>query len=307
MKAGPFKSHSEVIIGCMIYGTFGIFLDHIREMSAGSILFYRLLFGLCVLLLYLSLSRGLGQLRPGKYRKYLVLLAVLNAFTGFAYFTAIQLSGMSVAVLLLYTAPVYVNFLAPHVLGEKSSSKNPLPLILALVGVVLVARPENLIEGLGSGLGPERDTSSFLGLAAGLLSGLSFSGVILTIRYLKDDYTGLAKTFWLTGLGLILTFPFAFFTPLPVLFENLSVLFLLGLTATFAILLHLKGFSGLRARPGSILALLEPVFGIFFDYTILKNPLYTGTVLGCVFILAAAVLVSFERPFRRGNSSGKEE
>ncbi|MDD3043249.1 MAG: DMT family transporter [Methanosarcinaceae archaeon] len=303
MKAGPFKPHSEVIIGCMIYGTLGIFLDRIREMSAGSILFYRLLFGFFVLLLYLSLSGGPGQLRPGKNRKYLILLAVLNTLTGLAYFTSIQLSGMSVAVLLLYTAPVYVNFLAPLVLGEKSG-KNPLPLFLVLAGVLLVARPEKLIGDLG--LAPGTNPVSIPGLAAGLLSGLSFSGVILTVRYLKDDYTGFAKTFWVTGLGLILTLPFAFITPLSVLFENLGILLLLALTATFAILLHLKGFSGLRARTGSILALLEPVFGIFFDHTVLKSPLYTGTVLGCVFILAAAVLVSLESPFRGRSFSEKE-
>lgn len=296
MKSGPFKPHSEVIIGCVIYGTFGIFLDRMLEISPGPILFYRMLFGLCILLLYLTFSGKLAELRPGKNRKYLILLALLNTITALAYFTSIRFSGMSVAVLLLYTAPVYVSFLAPSLLGEKSGGRSSGPggrwgtLCLALAGVILVAQPENLLKSL------ETSPDTLIGLGCGLLSGLSFSGAILTIRYLKDDYTGLAKTFWLTALSLVILLPFAASTPLPVLIENLPTLFLLGLTATIAILLHLKGFSGLRAQTGSILALLEPVFGIIFDHTILKNPVYTGTALGCGFILAAAALVSLKNP-----------
>ncbi|MDD2440005.1 MAG: DMT family transporter [Methanosarcinaceae archaeon] len=289
MKNSSFKPHFDVIVGCVLYGTFGIFLEHIRAMSAGSILFYRLLFGLFALLFYFCLAGGWKQLKLGKNWKCLVLLAILNTLTSLGYFISIKLSGLSIAVLLLYTAPVYVSFLAPLLLGEKSS-KNLFPLFLALVGVLLVARPESLLETPESGIEP----TSFPGLIAGLLSGLAFSGVILATRYLKEDYTGLAKTFWVTALGLVLMFPFALFTPLPLIFENFNPLLFLGFTATLAVLLHMKGFSGLSAKTGSILALLEPVFGILFDHVLLKNPLYSSTIEGCFCILAAATLVSFE-------------
>ncbi len=284
-RAGSFKSHSEVISGSIIYGTLGIFLDRIQDMSVGSILFCRLFFGISMLFLYLLLSGGLEELRLGKNRKYLLLLGFLNTVTGLCLFSAIRYSGVSVAILLLYTAPVYVSLLAPPILGEKNSGRNLLPLALAVAGVLLIARPGEILANFGA------DSNFLKGLAFGMLSGLSFGAVIITVRYLKDDYSGMSQTFWLTGVSLLLVLPSIASTPLPVVLENLQVLFLFGITITLAALLYLKGIAGITAQTGSILALIEPVSGIFFDVTVLKNPLYMSTVLGCCFILTAAYLV----------------
>jgi len=286
VQEDSFKSYSEVIIGSIIYGTTGVFLDKVQDMSVGSILFSRLFFGLCMMFIYLLFSRGLGQLKLIKNRKYLLLLGFLNVTTGICYFSSIRYSGISVAVLLLYTAPICVNLLAPPILGERNSSKSLLPLLLAIAGVLLIARPGEVLMSLDTG-------SDFLkGLIFGLLSGLSFGITIVTVRYLRHDYTGLAQTFWMTGVGLLIMLPSALSTPSPLFLNNFSTLMLFGFTITFAAVIYLKGISGIRAQTGSILALLEPVSGIFFDSTVLKNPLYTSTILGCGFIITAAYIVS---------------
>ena len=286
VQEDSFKPYSEVIIGSIIYGTIGVFLDKVQDMSVGSILFSRLFFGLCMMFIYLLFSRGLGQLKLLKNRKYLLLLGFLNVTTGICYFSSIRYSGISVAVLLLYTAPIYVNLLAPPILGERNSSKSFLPLLLAIAGVLLIARPGEVLMSLDTG-------SDFLkGLIFGLLSGLSFGITIVTVRYLRHDYTGLAQTFWMTGVGLLIMLPSALSTPSPLFLNNFSTLMLFGFTITFAAVIYLKGISGIRAQTGSILALLEPVSGIFFDSTVLKNPLYTSTILGCGFIITAAYIVS---------------
>lgn len=286
VQEDSFKPYSEVIIGSIIYGTIGVFLDKVQDMSVGSILFSRLFFGLCMMFIYLLFSRGLGQLKLINNRKYLLLLGFLNVTTGICYFSSIRYSGISVAVLLLYTAPIYVNLLAPPILGERNSSKSLLPLLLAIAGVLLIARPGEVLMSLDTG-------SDFLkGLIFGLLSGLSFGITIVTVRYLRHDYTGLAQTFWMTGVGLLIMLPSALSTPSPLFLNNFSTLMLFGFTITFAAVIYLKGISGIRAQTGSILALLEPVSGIFFDSTVLKNPLYTSTILGCGFIITAAYIVS---------------
>ncbi|HII00109.1 TPA: DMT family transporter [Methanosarcinaceae archaeon] len=288
-RAGSFKSQSEVIGGSIIYGTLGIFLDRIQDMSVGSILFCRLFFGLCMLFLYLFLSGGLEELRLGRNRKYLLLLGFLNTVTGLCFFSAIRYSGISVAILLLYTAPVYVSLLAPTILGEKRNGKSLLPLALAVAGVLLIARPGEGLSNFGA------DSSFFKGLLFGMLSGLSFGAVIITVRYIKDDYSGMAQTFWLTGVSLVPVLPSIASTPFPLVLENLQTLVLFGVTITLAALIYLKGIAGISAQTGSILALIEPVSGIFFDVTVLKSPLYINTVLGCCFILMAAYLAGRSR------------
>lgn len=284
VQENSLKPYSEVITGSIIYGTIGIFLNMTKDMSAGSILFSRLFFGLCMILIYLLLNKELGQLKPGKKRRYLLLLGLLNTVTGICYFSSIRYSGVSVAVLLLYTAPVYVNLLAPSLLGESRSSSSFLPLLLAITGVLLIARPGEILMDTG----PDFQK----GLLFGLLSGLSFGVTIITVRYLRDDYSGIAQTFWLTGISLLFTLPAALATPPAVFVKNLDVLLLFGLTITFAAVIYLKGISGITAQTGSILALVEPVSGIFFDVTVLKNPLCISTFLGCSLILTAAYIVS---------------
>ena len=286
VQESSLKPYSEVVTGSIIYGTIGVFLDRVQDMSVGSVLFSRLFFGLCMIFIYLLFSRGLGQLKPGKKRKYLLLLGLLNAITGMCYFSSIRYSGISVAVLLLYTAPVYVNLLAPPILGERSNSKSLLPLLLAVAGVLLIARPGEVLMSVDTGPDFQK------GLIFGLLSGLSFGTTIIMIRYLRHDYTGMAQTFWLTGISLLFMLPSALSTPVPVFLENLNTLLLFGFTVTFAAVIYLRGISGIRAQTGSILALVEPVSGIFFDSVVLKNPLYMSTLLGCSFILTAAYIVS---------------
>lgn len=284
VQENSLKPYSEVIAGSIIYGTIGVFLDKIQDMSTGSILFSRLFFGFCMIFIYLVFSRGLGQLKPRKKRRYLLLLGFLNAVTGMCYFSSIRYSGVSVAVLLLYTAPVYVNLFAPSILGENRSNNSFFPLLLAIAGVLLIARPGEILGHTG----PEFQK----GLIFGLLSGLSFGTNIITIRYLRNDYSGIAQTFWLTGISLLFMLPSALSTPAVVFIENLDILLLFGLTITFAAVIYLRGISGIRAQTGSILALVEPVSGIFFDVTVLKNPLYISTFLGCIFILTAAYIIS---------------
>ena len=121
------KPYSEVVTGSAIYGTIGVFLERVQDMSVGSVLFSRLFFGVCMIFIYLLLSRGLGQLKPGKKRRYLLLLGLLNAVTGMCYFSSIRYSGISVAVLLLYTAPVYVNLACPSDPGRTQQQQNPSP------------------------------------------------------------------------------------------------------------------------------------------------------------------------------------
>lgn len=286
VQENSLKPYSEVVTGSIIYGTIGVFLDRIQNMSVGSILFSRLFFGFCMIFIYLLLNRGLGQLKPKKNRKYLLLLGLLNTITGLCYFSSILYSGISIAVLLLYTAPVYVNLLAPSILGEHISSKSIFPLLLAVGGVLLIARPGEVLMSIEAG-------SYFRkGLIFGLLSGLSFGATIITIRYLREDYSGIAQTFWLTGISLLFMLPSALSTPAAVFIKNLDILLLFGLTITFAAVIYLRGISEIRAQTGSILALVEPVSGIFFDVIVLKNPLYISTFLGCSFILTAAYIVS---------------
>jgi drug/metabolite transporter (DMT)-like permease len=284
-----FKHHFELLTACIIYGTVGIFMEWLRDMSVGSIIFYRVLFGLSAILCYLAITGNLGQLSLKRKKNYLLLLGILYVSQMFSYYSAIRYLGASSAVLLIYTDPIYLTFLAPLLLGEKNTRKTIFALFLGLIGVFYVTRPEGGFENLDFG-------SNYLkGVFFGLAGGLFSSGVIISVRYLRDEYNGLTQLFWESAISLIFLSPFAFSLPGHVLAANLQVLMLFGVLITgIGAVFYIRGVAGVDAITGSILTLLEPVSCIFFDYTILGNPIHSGMLIGSVFILAAAFLISLD-------------
>lgn len=286
---GTIKHHFELLIACVIYGTVGIFMKWLGDMSVGSIIFYRILFGLSAILFYLAITGNLGQLSLKGKKNYLLLLGVLYVFQIFSYYSAIRYLGASSAVLLLYTDPIYLTFLAPVLLGEKNTQKTIIALFLGLIGVFYVTRPEGGFEQLDFG-------SNYLkGVLFGLTGGIFSSGVIISVRYLRDEYNGLTQLFWQSAISMVFLSPFAVSVPGYVLAKNLPALMLFGIMITgVGAVFYIRGVAGVNAITGSVLTLLEPVSCIFFDYTILGNPIHNGMIIGCVFILAAAVTISLD-------------
>ncbi|AKB25543.1 integral membrane protein [Methanosarcina sp. MTP4] len=289
MTPGAGKAQIEVALACLIYGMAGIFLEYIDGMGTGSILFYEMLIGAVTILLYLLWKGRLSELRLKEKRKFLLLQGIFTGLTFFCYFAAIKLTCLSVAVLLHYTAPVYVTLLSPLLLKEKISSRSYLALFLAISGVIMVVKPEIGIPWL------EWDENYRLGILLGVISGISYAAVILNIRYLKDEYSEMALAFWPLVIIVLLTAPFAAGTSGATVKGNLGVLLTFGLiSGGLGEILYTEGLSGIEAQVGSILALIEPVSGIFFDYTLLGVPFCLNTCLGCMLILAAGLLVSLE-------------
>lgn len=283
------KHHLELLTACIIYGTVGIFMESLSNMSVGSIIFYRVLFGLSAILCYLAITGNLSQLTLKSKKKYLLLLGILYVSQMFSYYSAIRYLGASSAVLLLYTDPIYLTLLAPVLLGEKNTEKTILALFLGLAGVFYVTRPEGGFEQIAYG-------SSYLkGVIFGLVGGLFSSGVIISVRYLRNEYNGLTQLVWQSVISLFFLSPFAASTPVSVVAENLYTLVLFGIMITgVGAVFYIRGVAGVSAITGSILTLLEPVSCIFFDYTVLKSPVHSGMLIGCFFILAAAVVISLD-------------
>ncbi|WP_340818336.1 DMT family transporter [Methanolobus sp. WCC4] len=290
MNPGSKKPYFELISGSVLFGLLGVFVDHLEAVPTGPMIFYKQLFGVLALLIFIMITGQLSGIVPRKKKRYLLLLGLINTCTIFTYFICIRYTSFSVAILMLYTAPMYVTLLSPVVLKEKITRKGILALILSLTGLVFIVDMGNVTEGFSTGNG------YFIGIISGMLSGLSFGSLIVTIRYTRDDHSSIAQLFWFTLIGVILLLPFAGRVSAPVLADNLSLLIIFGVVNTaLAALLYISGISQIEAQKGSILALLEPVSGIFFDVTILHTPLLASTMTGCIFILLGAYVAVMEK------------
>ncbi len=280
-------SYIELIISCTVFGASGIFIKHIYDMQTASIIFYRLIFGFILLLAYCIVIKRDDVLRLNKKKLFILLIAIFNVLTLYTYFSSIKYAGISIAVLLLYTAPVYVTLLSPLFLKEKITKRGMFSLLISISGILIVILPGSGASGY--------DTHFLLGIFLGVMSGISYSGTIMTVSYLKDEYSGISQLFWSTFISLLILLPFGSKVPVDILVMNLRTLILFGLiTTAFASVLYLNSAAKIRVQTVSVLALLEPVSGIIFGFLFLHEPIFMNTIQGCFFIILGALVLLFE-------------
>jgi drug/metabolite transporter (DMT)-like permease len=297
------RAHLAVLSGCVLYGMTGLFLSRIHDMSIASIIFYRLFFGLCLISIFLLLTGKLGELKPGKQSVQLLLQGIFVLANMFFYFLCIKKTCFSIGILLEYTAPIYVMLVSPFLLKEKVGKLSIVALLLAMAGIYLVISPNGGFDY------HKFSADYFIGILSGLLAGGIYAIVIMNVRILKRKNSEFAIAFWGTAISCLLMIPMAFETPVSVLASNLVPLLVFGVFSVgIGGILTTIGFANLKSQTGSLLALVEPVSGVFFDFAVLGVKLSAGTIAGCLLVLAAAVIVSFNdtsKPSVKPNDSDK--
>ncbi|WP_440945750.1 DMT family transporter [Methanosarcina sp. T3] len=283
------KAHLAVITGCVFYSMNGLFISRIHDMDISPVIFYRLLFGLLFLFIYIVARGKTSDLRLKKKKKSFFLQGILVVTCMMLYFTCLKITCVSIAILLQYTAPIYVMLASPFLLNEKIGKESIAALFIAIAGVFLIVRPEGGLSGI------ELTGTYMLGMIAGLLSGVVFAALILNVKVLKTEYPELAIVFWPMGIALLLLSPFAFKVSPAILYSNMKILATFGIVSIgFGEIFTVLGLANLKAQTGSILSLIEPVSGVFFDIAVLGITLSSKTLAGCALIMGSALIISLK-------------
>ncbi|MFQ6051844.1 MAG: DMT family transporter [Candidatus Hydrothermarchaeota archaeon] len=277
-----FEGYVKIALGAILMGSVGIFVKSTTGMNVGSIVFFRTFIGFVILFSVFYFSRHLTIFKDKSDLKYLVLSGILTGSTIFLYFKTMKEISISVAILLLYTAPVFVAILSPVLIKEGITKITLVSLFFSILGIVLIAEPYKL--GLGS--------QYFFGISIGVLSGLTYGLEMITARYLSQMYSGITLAVWVNLITSFMFFPFALKTPYHVIMENAVILVFLGLIPTaIAFSLYFSGFKKVKASNASIISLLEPVSGVFLAFLIMNEELKMNVVLGGFLILFSVYLL----------------
>ena len=282
-RAG-FSGYGEIITASVLWGLAGILAKMITGMPAQSIIFYRVAFASVIFFIALLISGNLNMVKLGDKKIFLLLFAILQAATMMAYFVSLLNASVSVAVLLLYTAPVYVMLFSPLLLKESPTEKGVLALVLSFAGVALIVDTGKL------------EFSGYsIGILAGILSGITYAFQIMTSKYLSIRYSGYTQAFWGFVIATLILLP-AGIAPADVVFRNLDYLVLLAVFPTImAVSLYFNGLKKVRAQSASILGLIEPVSAVILAVVILGEEISVPRLIGGVLILAGATLVMKEK------------
>ncbi len=198
-----------------------------RELDNTQIVFFRNLFGLLVLLPWL-LQQGIGRLRTQHIPLHLVRsLAGLTAM--YCFFYAIAHLPLSEAVLLNFSAPLFIPFIAAFWLAEAVAPRVAWAIGFGFLGIVLILKP-------GVGL---FTPAALIGLASGILAALA----MVALRKLTRTEPSSRVVFF---YGVICTCVSA----IPLLWDwqlpspaMLLLLCLTGILATAGQLLLTRGYS----------------------------------------------------------------
>jgi DME family drug/metabolite transporter len=201
------------------------------------------------------------------------------------YVTAINLAGVAVAAVLMYTSPAWVALISWRWMGERLGRRGLIALGCALVGAALVARVYNLEALRLNGLGV------LAGLAAGLTYGLySVFNKLLVQRnapWVVQAY-GL-----LIGAGVLLLLvpggelARGFASPTAVaLIVGMGIVPTLIASLAFAV-----GVQWIPISMAAIVAIWEPAVATLFGYVLFDERLEAGQWLGMACIVGAVLLL----------------
>lgn len=264
-------------------GIAGILLD--SGWDAAVVSFYRGFVGLIFALLWLLLQRGSRGLASRSLWFWSVVagLGVAGNFT--FYFLSIEYGNVAVASTLMYCAPVFV-YLASFVLKlERPTAAKWLAIALVMVGVVLLTK----LYAIGAG------DLSLMGVATGLLAGLSYALFIFGFKYAAPHGSPSAVlSIAFTVLAIVLLVPADLSQTLSVVSAPQLPLFLtLGiLGAGLSFLLYVMGIRHAAPAMASMVAMVEPVTATLFGVAVLGESLEMIQMLGMGIILLTVTALS---------------
>jgi drug/metabolite transporter (DMT)-like permease len=284
MNTDRFSGYGEIIIAAILWGFAGIIAKNIHGMSAQSIIFYRVLFAFTIFFIFIVTLGNFKTIELKNKKKYLILFSVLQVGTMLTFFISLLKGSVSMAVLLLYTAPVYITLISPWLLKEKSTKKGLIALVLSITGILLIVNPGKLDFNLSS-----------IGILAGIASGIFYAFQVMTSKYVSSTYSGYSQAFWSFLVAAIILLPVGA-VPFEVVSSNLTNLVILAIFPTIlAVSLYFNGLKKVKAQSASILGLIEPISAIFFAVLILGEQISTLEITGGALILIGAALVTSDK------------
>lgn len=207
------------------------------------------------------------------------------------YFMTIEASSLSVAAVLLYTAPIFVMIFSAVLFKEKITGIKMISLLMAFTGCVLV-----------SGIFDGSAILTAKGFAIGLCAGLGYAFYTIFNRYaLNYGYNPLTVQFY-TFLSAIIAG--AFFTDFRQISDvvqtqgiiAVAVIAGIGLLCTaIPNVLYTSGLKYIDNGRTSVMASIEPVMAIVFGILLFHEIPTPLAAVGMLLSLCAIILVNLNK------------
>ncbi len=285
-KAAP----AFIILAGMLWGIIGIFIRRLEELGIHSmeIVTVRLIFTAAVMLVFLGVyDRKLLKIRLRDSWCFLGTGVCSIVFFNYCYFKTITLTSLSIAAILLYTAPMIVMLLSVLLFKEKLTKVKFIAMILAFGGCCLVT---GIFQGSAN--------ISLPGLLTGLGAGLGYALYSIFGRFaLNKGYhplTIMAYTFLFGSIGAA---PITNLKQLGTIITHnaglsLYLLFFTTISTILPYLFYTVGLSYVENSRASIMASIEPVVATCIGVLVFQERLSLTGLLGISMVVGAIIILN---------------
>ncbi|WP_442594419.1 DMT family transporter [Neobacillus sp. D3-1R] len=207
-------------------------------------------------------------------------------FFNWCYFTTINQMNLSLAVILLYTAPAIVVLLSRVIFKEKLTKQKVIAVIGTLLGCVL-------ITGIGSA---SKEDITILGLLTGLGSGLGYALYSIFGKIALQKYQPFTITIYTFLFATVFLLPLTTLWDKAHLFIRMETIFWglgLGLLPTvIAYFFYTKGLEKVESSKAAIIATIEPIVGTILGIFLYHEGLNIIQIIGTGMIFSSVIIVN---------------
>jgi drug/metabolite transporter (DMT)-like permease len=267
-------------IAVFLFGFAGLFAKFLNCTPLWIVL-GRTVFASCALIVYTTIFSD-TSLRVST-SKDLGFFAMQGILHWLSFFAAIQVSSVAVGLITFSSFPLFVTFMEPVFFKETFKKIDLLTAVAVFAGIILVV--------------PDMDLSNevTIGSIYGLVSGFTFAVLGLVNRRNARRCHPVSAAFYQNLFAAIsLVIPVLMIQIQIPASRDILLLALLGIV--FTALAHgcfISGLTRIRVQTASVIAGMEPVYGILFAFILLGEVPDVSTLIGGVLIIGAVISAGF--------------
>ncbi|TFB22823.1 EamA family transporter [Filobacillus milosensis] len=299
MRMNHTIAYAMVVLGASLWGIQGLFVQNLYSygLTPWQVVTVRLTISSLILLIILgTLARSYLKIRLIDL-PYFIGLGILSiAFFNWFYFQVMDLASLSVAVVFVYTSPIFAAIIAKILFKETLTTAKIISILLTIIGSALA------IEFIPLG----ESSLTILTVIFGLLAGFFCATYSLIGKNVSQWYHPFTITFYSVFCGSL------FLIPTSQIWEHGDVLLeggiwgnILGLaifSTVIAYMLYTIGLTFIESSKATILASVEIIIAVLVGVVVLGEVLTVWQLLGFVFVFLSLFLTvfSFKPQLKKG-------
>lgn len=283
------KAYLLTLLGASLWGTIGLFVEYLYQagFTPWETVAIRAVFSAVFIVFILAVKfPGYLKIKMKDLPFFMGTGIVSIVFFNYCYFLVIQEASLSLAVVLLYTGPLFVTVLSRLLFKEWLTPRKLLALGFTITGCAFAV---GLLPGF-------QTTVTTLAIAAGIASGFFYALYSIFGKYVSRTYHSITITAYSFICASLLMIPAGgLAAKSSLLFQPQVLLFAFGLAivpTVLAYILYTLGLTHIESSRASILSTIEPVVAIIIGVAVFGDRLDGWQTLGVLLVLSSVLLVA---------------